>query len=325
VSDILDVSRIITGKLHIDREPLDLGPVVDAALDAIRPAADARGVELVASLDRSLRLTGDADRLLQVVWNLLSNAVKFSRQGGRVDVRTRRRDAEVEIEVSDSGVGIEPYFLPYVFDRFRQGDASTTRRHGGLGLGLAIVRHLVEMHGGTVTARSEGKGRGASFLVRLPAVLSVHAEAQPAPEHGRKEADGLRKVRQSLAGVRVLVVDDEQDTRDLVRMTLKQYGATVATAGSVDEALSTFEVVGPAAIVADIGMPGEDGYSLIRRLRQLPAEQGGLVPAIALTAYARRQDREEALAAGFNLHLTKPVEPSELAWAVVSLVRKSAE
>jgi CheY-like chemotaxis protein len=239
-----------------------------------------------------------------------------------VDVRTRLANGSVEIEVSDNGVGIEPDFLPYVFDRFRQGDASTTRRHGGLGLGLAIVRHLVEMHGGTVTASSEGKGRGARFLVRLPAGVSARAEAHAVPEHARKEADGLRKVLQSLAGVRVLVVDDEQDTRELVRMTLKQYGANVAMAASVDEALNAFELVGPSAIVADIGMPGEDGYSLIRRIRQLPPEQGGLIPAIALTAYARKQDRDEALAAGFNAHLTKPVEPSELAWAVVSLLRK---
>jgi len=325
VSDILDVSRIITGKLHIDREPLDLAPVVDAALDAIHPAADAKSVALCASLDRSLRLTGDGDRLLQVVWNLLSNAVKFSRQGGRVDVQTRRVEGEIEIEVADNGVGIAPDFLPYVFDRFRQGDASTTRRHGGLGLGLAIVRHLVELHGGTVSARSGGPGRGACFIVRLPAALTAAAEAQPVPERGKKEADGLRRVLQSLAGVRVLVVDDEEDTRELVKMALKQYGATVATAASVEEALGVFEEVGPAAIVADIGMPGEDGYSLIRRVRQLPAEQGGLVPAIALTAYARRQDRDQALAAGFNTHLTKPVEPSELAWAVVCLTRKSGQ
>jgi PAS domain S-box-containing protein len=324
VSDILDVSRIITGKLHIARRPLDLAPVVEAALDAIQPAADAKGVVLCASLDRSLRMTGDADRLLQVVWNLLSNAVKFSRSGGCVNVGTQGAGDQIEIEVEDTGVGIDADFLPYVFDRFRQADASTTRHHGGLGLGLAIVRHLVELHGGTVAAESEGSGRGARFTVRLPAGVVAGAETQPVPDRTKKEADVFRKVLQSLDGVRVLVVDDEADTRELVKMTLKQYGATVAEAASAEEAMSTFRGFSPAAVIADIGMPGEDGYTLVRRLRSLPADQGGDVPAIALTAYARQQDREQALGAGFNLHLAKPVEPSELAWAVVSLVRRSA-
>lgn len=322
VSDILDVSRIIAGKLQLDRQPVDLAPVIDAALDAIRPAANVRGVKLCPTLDRSLRLAGDADRLLQVVWNLLSNAVKFSRQGSRVDVRTRSVEGEIEIEVTDTGVGIAADFLPYVFDRFRQGDASTTRRHGGLGLGLAIVRHLVELHGGTVSAESEGSGRGARFTVRLPGAITAPAGAQAPADRGRKEADGLRKVMQSLAGVRVLVVDDEEDGRELVRMTLKQYGAKVETAESVEQAMGAFGAAAPAVLIADIGMPGEDGYSLIRRVRQFPSEQGGLVPAIALTAYARREDREQAMAAGFNLHLAKPAEPAELAWAVVSLLRK---
>jgi CheY-like chemotaxis protein len=208
-----------------------------------------------------------------------------------------------------------------VFDRFRQGDASTTRHHGGLGLGLAIVRHLVESHGGTVTAESEGSGRGSRFTVRLPSGPVPVAEGQPAPDRAKREADVFRHVLRSLQDVRVLVVDDEPDTRELVKMTLKQYGATVATAASAAEALAVFVEFAPGVVVADIGMPGEDGYSLIRRLRRLPPGQGGKTPAIALTAYAQPQDREQALEAGFDLHLAKPVEPSELAWAIVSLVR----
>jgi PAS domain S-box-containing protein len=321
VSDILDVSRIITGKLRIDRRPLDLASVVDAALDAIHPAADAKGIALCATLDRSLRITGDGDRLLQVIWNLLSNAVKFTPTGGQVSVQMRRDGGAIEIQVADTGSGIAPDFLPYVFDRFRQGDASTTRHHGGLGLGLAIVRHLVESHGGTVTAESEGSGRGSRFTVRLPSGPVPVAEGQPAPDRAKKEADVFRHVLRSLQDVRVLVVDDEPDTRELVKMTLKQYGATIATAASAAEALAVFVEFAPGVVVADIGMPGEDGYSLIRRLRRLPPGQGGKTPAIALTAYAQPQDREQALEAGFDLHLAKPVEPSELAWAIVSLVR----
>jgi PAS domain S-box-containing protein len=321
VSDILDVSRIITGKLHIDRQPLEVAAVIDAALDAVRPAATGKRVSIEKSLDPGLRMAGDADRLLQVIWNLLSNAVKFTPAGGRVAVALRKSGRGIEIEVADTGIGIDRDFLPYVFDRFRQADASTTRAHGGLGLGLAIVRHLVELHRGTVTAESEGRGRGARFIVRLPMAEPPSEEAQPVARE-RKDPDLQRKVHQSLQGVRVLVVDDEADTRELVRTTLTQYGATVETASRVAEALARFGECSPDVVVADIGMPGEDGYSLVRRIRQLPPEQGGLVPAIALTAYARRQDREKALEAGFTEHLPKPVEPSELAWAVVSAVRR---
>jgi CheY-like chemotaxis protein/two-component sensor histidine kinase len=323
VSDILDVSRIITGKLHVKRRPMRLAPVIDAALDAIRPAADDKRVVLAADVDQSLRMTGDADRLLQVVWNLLSNAVKFSRPGGTVQLRAAGIEDRLEIVVEDQGVGIEADFLPYVDDRFRQGDASTTRHHGGLGLGLAIVRHLVELHHGTVTVESEGRGRGARFTVRVPDGVEPGVEADVPRERSPKEAEAARKVLSSLSGVRVLVVDDEVDARELVKVTLTRYGATVAAAASVQEALAMHDEFAPSAVVADIGMPGEDGYCLIRRLRSLPDERGGRVPAIALTAYARSQDRDEALSAGFDVHLTKPIEPSELAWAVVSLLRRS--
>jgi PAS domain S-box-containing protein len=323
VSDILDVSRIITGKLRINPRPLDPTPVVDAALDAVRPAAEAKGVSVHASLDRDVRFSADGERLLQITWNLLSNAVKFTPSGGRVDVRMGpAARGEIEIEVADTGVGISKEFLPYVFDRFRQGDPSTTRHHGGLGLGLAIVRHLVELHGGTVAAESAGPNQGSRFTVRLPAGTPVPTQVPSA--HGTREHDLVRHVHRSLRDVRVLVVDDEPDTCELVRMTLKQYGATVSTASSAAEAVEMFAGLQPAVLVADIGMPGEDGYALVQRLRQLPAERGGNVPAIALTAYARPQDKQQALQAGFDLHLTKPIEPSELAWAVVSLLRKAA-
>jgi CheY-like chemotaxis protein len=302
---------------------MEVAPVIDAAVDAIRPTADAHGVDLVVDAEPGPRISGDADRLRQVIWNLLSNAVKFTPPKGRVSIGMRTTGQDVEVEVTDTGIGIAPDFLPFVFDRFRQADASTTRAHGGLGLGLAIVRHLVEAHGGTVTAHSQGEGAGARFVVRLPAVERAAGTDQAVPGVERRGSAVARKVQQSLKGVRVLVVDDEDDTREVVRMTLMQYGATVATASRVAEAMRMFGEFTPHAVVADIGMPGEDGYSLARRIRQLPREGGGAIPLVALTAYARSQDRDLAFEAGFNEHLAKPVEPSELAWAVVSLVRKN--
>jgi PAS domain S-box-containing protein len=324
VSDILDVSRIITGKLRLELRPLELGPVVDAALDAIRPAAVAKGVDLKATLEPSLPLSGDADRLLQVVWNLLSNAVKFTPRGGSVSLEAGRAgEHAIEIAVQDTGVGISRDFVPYVFDRFRQGDASTTRAHGGLGLGLAIVRHLVELHGGSVEAHSGGQNQGARFTVRLPAAAPAAAQAHEAPAVRRREGDLFSRVSSSLDGVRILVVDDEADTRELVKVTLRQYGATVVTAPSVEEALDTFDKFQPQVVFADIAMPGKDGYSLVRQLRALPEESGGRVPVIALTAYARNEDRARALSAGFDAHLAKPAEPAELAWTALSLLKKA--
>jgi PAS domain S-box-containing protein len=323
VSDILDLSRIITGKLRLNLRPLELATIVDAALDAVHAPAAAKGVTVRAILDGAPRLAADPDRLLQVVWNLLSNAVKFTPRGGRVEVQAGERDGQIDIRLQDTGIGITPEFLPFVFDRFRQADASTTRVHGGLGLGLAIVRHLVELHGGTVTAESEGQDRGARFIVRLPVADVRPDQPDAAPGLAKKDGEGQRRVRQSLEDVRVLVVDDEADSRELVKVALQQYGASVATAASVPEAMTVFPAFAPQAIVADIGMPGEDGYSLIRRIRALPPERGGAVPAVALTAYALREDRERALEAGFSVHMAKPVEPAELAWTLVSLTRNA--
>jgi signal transduction histidine kinase/ActR/RegA family two-component response regulator len=323
VSDILDVSRIITGKLRLNLRPLEVAPVVEAALDAVHAAAGAKNITVQATVDGAPRISADPDRLLQVIWNLLLNAVKFTPRGGRVDVRVGEREGQIEIRVEDSGIGITPEFLPYVFDRFRQADASTSRVHGGLGLGLAIVRHLVELHGGTVTAESDGPDRGARFVVRVPSARAQPGERESAPEPARKEGDTHRRVRRSLQDVRVLVVDDEADSRELVKVSLQHYGATVATAASVAEALALFPAFAPDAVVADVGMPGEDGYSLIQQIRGLPSERGGGVPAIALTAYALREDRERAFEAGFSLHMAKPVEPAELAWTLVSLTRGS--
>ncbi|MGE5360797.1 MAG: PAS domain S-box protein, partial [Bacteroidales bacterium] len=322
VSDILDVSRIIAGKLLVDRRAMEVAPAIHAAVDAIRPNADSNGVELAVAAEAGPCISGDADRLRQVIWNLLSNAVKFTPRGGRVSVTMRKTGHDVEIEVADTGIGIARDFLPYVFDRFRQADASTTRAHGGLGLGLAIVRHIVESHGGVVTAYSEGEGAGARFVVRLPAVEIPAAAEQPVSGVDRRATQAARAVQQSLRDVRILVVDDEADTREVVSMTLKQYGASVATASRVSDAMAMFEEFAPDAVVADIGMPGEDGYSLVKRIRARPRE-GRTIPVIALTAYARPQDRQFALDAGFSEHLAKPVEPSELAWAVVSLLRRS--
>jgi PAS domain S-box-containing protein len=320
IDDLLDVSRIVTGKLSLDLQPTPLAPVVEAAVNTIRPAAEAKEISLRASLDPEAgQVSGDPVRLQQVVWNLLSNAVKFTPRGGRVEVSLMRRGAQVEIVVTDTGAGIGPEFLPHVFESFRQADQSTTRKYGGLGLGLAIVRHLVEAHGGTVRVESEGEGRGATFAVSLP-LVSARVEEAPAR---RGNAAATRPER--LDGLKVLVVDDEADTRELLRVGLGQYGAEVVTAGSAREALAAVERERPAVLVSDIGMPGEDGYDLIREVRALDARGGEELPAIALTAYARAEDRQRALAAGYQFHIPKPVEMSELASAVASLMKVTDE
>jgi signal transduction histidine kinase/ActR/RegA family two-component response regulator len=322
IDDILDVSRVIRGKLRLDVRPIDLAPVIEAAVDSVRPAAEAKGIRLQVVLDpRAGRAAGDPDRLQQVVWNLLSNAVKFTPKGGRAQIVLARVDSHVEITVSDSGAGIAPDFLPHVFDRFRQADPTTTRAHGGLGLGLAIVRHLVELHGGTVEADSPGEGQGSTFVVKLPVVPVYQKEAlagrvHPAAGDALPSYDCVER----LDGLKVLVVDDEVDTRELLKVGIGQCGAEVLTAGSAGEALATLEETRPDLLISDIGMPGEDGYELIRRVRALPAGRGGKIPAIALTAYARTEDRLRALRAGYQMHISKPVELAELVAVMASLI-----
>jgi PAS domain S-box-containing protein len=324
IEDLLDVSRIITGKLRIDLRTLDPNSFIEAAVEAVRPAAEVKGVRLQKVIDTGLAsVSGDPVRLQQVVWNLLANAIKFTPRGGRVQVRLERVNSHVEIAVSDTGQGIEPGFLPHVFDRFRQADGTTTRHHGGLGLGLAIVRHLVELHGGTVKAESPGESQGTTFTVLLPVApvyasdsseLRVHPAARDTlPAFGSPDR---------LDGLRVLVVDDEPDTREMLKAGLGQCGAEVTAAGSAAEALTEIRQSPPDVLISDIGMPDVDGYELIRKVRTMPAGQGGTVPAIALTAYARTEDRLQALRAGYQMHVTKPVELTELAAVVASLAKR---
>ena len=325
VADLLDVSRIISGKLRLDVRTVDLIFIINAALDSIRPAAEAKSIRLQSMLDPAAGpISGDADRLQQIVWNLLTNAVKFTPKGGRIQVKLQRVDSHVEIVVSDSGVGISKEFLPHVFDRFRQADASTTRIHGGLGLGLSIVHQLVDLHGGSVSVFSEGEGKGATFTVHLPfvGVISNQKDAEsalPANPDQVNTFDGLP----SLEGLKVLVVDDEADTRELISEVLKEVGSEVITCRSVAEALVALEQHKPDILISDLGMPDEDGYSLISKIRALPAERGGHIPAAALTAYARAEDRMRVLRSGFQFHLPKPVDSAELVTVVASLAGRA--
>jgi PAS domain S-box-containing protein len=321
IEDILDVSRIVTGKLRLDVRPVELAPVVEAAIESVRPAADAREIRLEAILDpRAGPVSGDSNRLQQIVWNLVANAVKFTGKGGRVQVRIERVNSRVEIIVSDTGQGITAEFLPYVFDRFRQADATSTRRYGGLGLGLAIVRHLTEMHGGVVTVASPGEGGGATFTVKLP-VIAAHAEDLTSDRvHPVSGGSASSLPPPNLAGVRVLIVDDEPDTREMLRVMVGQFGAEVRTCASSVEALNVLNNWEPNVIVSDIEMPDEDGYELIRKVRRAETSAGArMVPAVALTAYARVEDRLRALSAGYQMHIAKPCEPAELAMVIASL------
>lgn len=324
VEDMLDVSRIITGKLALNVGAVDLGQLVGAAYETVRMAAEAKQIDVRLQLDDGVgQASGDPERLQQVIWNLLSNAIKFTPRGGRVEVRSCRAGSQVELTVRDSGQGIPTDFLPYVFERFRQADSTTTRVHGGLGLGLAIVRHLVELHGGTVAVHSDGPGQGALFTVRLPLRAVRAGEAEPASSDvaGRVRASRPSASAHDLAGLRVLVVDDEADARELLSAVLEHHGAEVMTAGCVDEALPLVQRARPNALVSDIGMPGADGYDLIRRVRALPPAEGGATPATALTGFARPEDGQRAIAAGFTTHLAKPVDPAEL----VETVRRLAD
>ncbi|MGK3999905.1 PAS domain-containing protein [Sorangium sp. So ce1024] len=319
VDDILTVSRIITGKLRLHTVAVDLAAVIEAAVDTLAPTARAKQIEIRVELDEELgHLSGDPDRLQQVMWNLLSNAVKFTPKRGRVVVRAARSEAQVVIAVTDNGKGIARGFLPYVFDRFRQGDSSPTRAHGGLGLGLAIVRHLVELHGGTVEAESQGEGHGATFTVTLPAhgaPSSAHDGPPPAPRPVAPEGERSTPLR----GLHVLLVEDEPDAREMLAFLLQETGAQVTTAGSTGEAMRVLERLRPDVLVSDIGMPGESGYTLIQQVRTAGRVEIRGIPAVALTAYARIEDRRRALSAGFQRHVPKPIDPSGLVKVIADL------
>jgi signal transduction histidine kinase/ActR/RegA family two-component response regulator len=325
IEDLLDMSRIISGKIKLDVRPADLGEVITAAMDTVRPAAEAKGILLNRNLEPSPKeFPCDPNRLKQVFWNLLTNAIKFTPQSGTVTVSLRKVNSQVIISVADSGQGIERDFLPFVFDRFRQADSSTTRHQGGLGLGLAIVKQLVELHGGRVTAESAGTELGATFTVALPMMTSVSSpdsqRSRFAPDPGRQPAP-IVDADIDLKGVKVLVVEDEPDARDMVKRLLEQRGARVCTAGLVSEALTLLRAHRPDVVISDIGMPGEDGYSLIQRVRALSEADGGLTPAIALTAYARSEDRIHALNHGFQRHAVKPIDPPSLIATVAELAK----
>ncbi len=322
IEDMLDLARIEQGKLLLSVGPTELVRVVEAALDSVRIAAEAKGIRLQPVLDSHATIIGDADRLQQVAWNLLSNAIKFTPKGGRVHVHVRRRESYVELVVADDGMGIDPEFLPHVFDCFRQADAKISRKAGGLGLGLAIVRSIVELHGGTVTAQSDGLGRGATFTIRLP-TAPLRADAAPAAPDAPPALSGPKfECPGVLSGLRILVVDDEADTRALLRFILEQCGCVVAVAADAEGALAKLGDVELDVLVSDIGMPVVDGYSLIRSVRSHRKGSVARIPAIALTAYARSEDRAHAVRAGFDMHLTKPVEPSELLAIVAALVER---
>jgi len=319
IDDLLDVSRIVTGKLRLDTGPVDLASVIRAALEAVRPAAEAKRLGVECVLDSGVGpVSGDAARLQQVVWNLLSNAIKFTPKGGRVTVRLETEESSARITVADTGKGITEGFLPHIFEPFRQADSTTTRVHGGLGIGLGIVRQLVEMHGGTVRAESPGEDRGATFTVDLP-LAAIREAVQRSEAEPRPIADATLDSVPTLAGVRVLVVDDQAGARDAVSAVLEQCGARVAVAASSVEALEALATFRPDVLVSDVGMPGEDGYALIRRVRALASEDGGRIPAAALTAYARVEDRRRALLAGYQAHVPKPVAPAALVAVIARL------
>ncbi|HEY9873210.1 MAG TPA: ATP-binding protein [Candidatus Obscuribacterales bacterium] len=328
IEDLLDISRIISGKLRLDLRSVNLAGVIETAVDVVRPAADAKDIRLQVLLDPYTGpISGDPNRLQQVVWNLLSNAIKFTPKKGRVQIRLERVNSHIEIIVSDTGVGISPEVLPYIFERFRQADSSYTRQHGGLGLGLAIVRHLVELHGGSIDAYSDGEGQGATFTVKFP-LLIIQNQERSQPEvvnrkHPLDEYEEVFECQPTLDGLNVLVVDDERDARELLIAVIGACGATVTAVASVSEALQALKHMQPDMLISDIEMPGEDGYSLMRKVRTLPEESGGKIPAIALTAHASTQDRLRSLKAGYQSHVAKPFEPTELIATIASLLGRS--
>jgi PAS domain S-box-containing protein len=318
IDDLLDLSRVTAGKMRLDVRPMNVAAVLEAALETVQPAAAAKGIRLESVLDpRTGPIMGDPDRLQQVAWNLLVNAVKFTSKGGRVQVHLRRVNSHIEIAVSDTGEGIDPARIPQIFEPFRQVDVGPTRRHAGLGLGLALVRHLVELHGGRVTATSEGEGHGATFKVTLPVAVIQPA---PIPLPAATESGGGAEKSVSLRDIRLLVVDDDPEGLELASLVLVNAGAEVRTAASVADAMATLEGWAPDVLVTDLEMPGEDGFSLLSRARRATTAGGRRLPALALTAYGRSDDRVRVLAAGFNLHLAKPADPAELVLSVASLV-----
>ncbi|HEV7797387.1 MAG TPA: ATP-binding protein, partial [Pyrinomonadaceae bacterium] len=329
IEDILDVSRMITGKLRLNTEPVDIASVINAAIDSVQLAIDSRELHLEVTLDPSARHTmGDANRLQQIVWNLLANAIKFTPSGGHIEVKVERAGGNLQLRVSDTGQGIGASFLPFIFDRFRQADGTTTRQHGGLGLGLAIVRQLVELHGGTIKAHSAGEGKGSTFTIKLP--LAPQGTSRRKKTTGalraKDVADGHFTSNLSLEDVKVLLVDDDPDTLQFLRVMLGDSKAIVQTAASVSEAMEILEWYQPHVLVSDLAMPGEDGYSLVAKVRAMAG--GGNVneiPAVALTSYVRVEDRARALSAGFNMFVPKPIQPNELITAIASLAEAVVE
>ena len=324
IEDLLDMSRIISGKLRLDVQQVDVVDVLKAAIASVRHSVDAKEIQLEVALgSAAVPVRGDPNRLQQCFWNLLSNAIKFTPKGGWIRVSLDRSKDYLEVCVADSGQGIKPEFLPHVFERFRQADGSTTRRHGGLGLGLSIVKHLVELHGGSIHATSAGEGQGATFCIELPVMVVRAPEPPPSRDNPRRvEETTVDMDHPSLDGITVLVIDDEPDARDLLQRILEECGARVLLAGSVAEGIEVVRRERPDMLVSDIGMPGEDGYELIRKVRALKPDEGGRTPAAALTAFARAEDRTRALRAGYQTHVAKPIEPTELTAVVASLATK---
>jgi signal transduction histidine kinase/ActR/RegA family two-component response regulator len=324
IDDLLDMSRIVSGKVRLDIQPTDPSSIIDAALETVRPAAEAKDIRFEKAVDLATgMLSADPNRLQQVIWNLLSNAIKFTPKGGKVQVVLERVNSHVELSVTDTGIGIKPEFLPHVFERFRQADSTTTRRYGGLGLGLSIVKHLAELHGGTVTVTSPGEGKGATFTVSLPLmVVHQHVDHEARQHPKALGAAGAELENVDLAGVTILVVDDEADARDMLERVLVECSARVMTAGSAEEALALIRIEPPHVLISDIGMPDVDGYELLKRAHSLMQSHPSSLAAIALTAFARSEDRTRALRAGFLMHLSKPVHAAELIASVASVTMR---
>jgi signal transduction histidine kinase len=322
IEDLLDMSRIVSGKLRLDVQRVEMPAVIAAAVESVQLAALSKGVRLEVVVDPIAGpVTGDPHRMQQVVWNLLTNAIKFTPRGGKVQVVLERASSHVELSISDTGKGISAEFLPHVFERFSQSDPSATRSHTGLGLGLAIVKNLVEMHGGSVIAKSAGEGKGSTFILLLP--ISVVRELEGGDQPHPTTPTGVDPRCPDLTGVRVMIVDDNADAMNLVKYLLEQCRVVVATCSSAAECLQRLPGWHPDVLITDIGMPGMDGYSLIKALRELPSEQGGCTPAVALTAFARSEDRRRAMLAGFDMHVSKPVEPGELVAVVARMARRT--